>query len=195
MYTVIEEIEVNPAHNMTSQINSQSSRPDYSQSFRKKYYEDPSEMYPSQPGSIKMWSQNPEDMYYNEPMRMRIQDPSTHGFQNYMSKALNRTSVKALMDKPQDAQMDQMQAVMAPPVVEEQKPILKETTPAPVDIVTTQDMQKMIDEVKEMIKTNTEYFKEKEKRMRNRLRMIENLVKGMMILLFLLILIVLLMRK
>jgi len=195
MYTVIEEIEVNPAHNMTSQINSQSSRPDYSQSFRKKYYEDPSEMYPSQPGSIKMWSQNPEDMYYNEPMRMRIQDPSTHGFQNYMSKALNRTSVKALMDKPQDAQMDQMQAVMAPPVVEEQKPILKETPPAPVDIVTTQDMQKMIDEVKEMIKTNTEYFKEKEKRMRNRLRMIENLVKGMMILLFLLILIVLLMRK
>jgi len=195
MYTVIEEIEVNPAHNMTSQINSQSSRPDYSQSFRKKYYEDPSEMYPSQPGSIKMWSQNPEDMYYNEPMRMRIQDPSTHGFQNYMSKALNRTSVKALMDKPQDAQMDQMQAVMAPPVVEEQKPIFKETPPAPVDIVTTQDMQKMIDEVKEMIKTNTEYFKEKEKRMRNRLRMIENLVKGMMILLFLLILIVLLMRK
>lgn len=195
MYTVIEEIEVNPAHNMTSQINSQSSRPDYSQSFRKKYYEDPSEMYPSQPGSIKMWSQNPEDMYYNEPMRMRIQDPSTHGFQNYMSKALNRTSVKALLDKPQDAQMDQMQAVMAPPVVEEQKPILKETPPAPVDIVTTQDMQKMIDEVKEMIKTNTEYFKEKEKRMRNRLRMIENLVKGMMILLFLLILIVLLMRK
>ena len=121
MYTVIEEIEVNPSHNMTSHINSQSSRPDYSQSFRKKYYEDPSEIYPSQPGSIKMSSQNPEDMYYNEPMRqrMRLQDPSTHEFQNYQSKALNRTSIKSLMDKPQDIQpqMNQM-SQMAPPQVQ-----------------------------------------------------------------------------
>ncbi len=199
MYTVIEEIEVNPSQNMASHINSQSSRPDYSQSFRKKYYEDPSEIYPSQPGSIKMWSQNPEDMYYNEPMRqrMRLQDPSMHEFQNYQTKALNRTSIKSLMDKPQDIQpqmnsMNQMAPQQPQSIEQPSVPVL--TTTPPVEAVTMEDMQKMIDEVKDMIKTNTDYFKDKEKRMRNRLRMIENLLKGIMIFILVLLFVLLLRR-
>ena len=57
-----------------------------------------------------------------------------------------------------------------------------------------EDMQKMFDEVKDMIKTNTEYFKDKEKRMRNRMRMIENLLKGIMIFILVLLFVLLLRR-
>ena len=192
MYTVIEEIEVNP-----SQINSQASRPDYSQSFRKKYYEDPSEIYPSQPGSIKMFSQEPEDMYQSEPIRQRarFQDPSYHEpqFQHYSSKAVNRSSVKSLMNKAQDSQFIQ------PETFQEEKPVfIQPTTTIPAVVeeekVSNKDLQKAIEELKEVVKTNSEFFKDKERRMRNKLKMIENLLKALM-LIVILFLFILLLRK
>lgn len=198
MYTVIEEIEVNPSHNMSSQINSQASRPDYSQSFRKKYYEDPSEIYPSQPGSIKMFSQEPEDMYQSEPIRQRarFQDPSYHEpqFQHYSSKAVNRSSVKSLMNKAQDSQFIQ------PELFQEEKPVFVQpattTMPAVVEEekVSNKDLQKAIEELKEVVKTNSEFFKDRERRMRNKLKMIENLLKALM-LIVILFLFILLLRK
>ena len=194
MYTVIEEIEVNPSpQNMASQINSQSSRPDYSQSFRKKYYEDPSENYPSQPGSIKMWSQDPQDMYYSEPVRQRAryQDPSMHEFQNYMSKALNRTSVKSLMNKAQDS--DLIQSSPQPePEQQQTPPVITVTTPVDeTDTVTNKELKDMIEHLKDLIKNHTEHAREREKRMKHKLKMIEMLLKALMfiVLLFLFVLI------
>ena len=197
MYTVIEEIEVNPSHNTSSQINSQASRPDYSQSFRKKYYEDPSEIYPSQPGSIKMFSQEPDVMYQSEPIRQRarFQDPSYHEpeFQHYSSKALNRSSIKSLMNKAQDSQFIQ------PERVQEEKPVFVQPTttiPAVVEeeTVSNKDLQKAIEELKEVVKTNSEFFKDKERRIRNKLKILENLLKALM-LIVILFLFMLLLRK
>lgn len=97
------------------------------------------------------------------------------------------------MNKAQDSQFIQ------PERVQEEKPVFVQPTttiPAVVEeeTVSNKDLQKAIEELKEVVKTNSEFFKDKERRIRNKLKILENLLKALM-LIVILFLFMLLLRK